>query len=471
MNKDKNATPLLKNQTKGVETLLGNPRKAIVKLSIPMIIAMSVHTLYTFIDALWVSGLGADALSAVGFFFPFLFMILALATGIGVGGGSAISRRIGANDKPGADLVGAHTLILMIFTAIIVTIPLFLAAPYIFTAMGAGHVATMAVSYARILFAGTLVFFFSNVASALMRAEGDVKRAMYAMMLGAGLNIILDPIFIYVLDLGVSGAAWATLVSLSVSSTFLFWWLFIKKVTFIHISLRRFRFKRAITKDIFRVGIPASVQQLAMAFSMLLLNLIAVKVGGTDGVAVYTTGWRVTMFAILPLLGIATAVTSVTGAAFGARDYRKLNDAYLYAIKIGLFIELPLGLLTFVFAPQIAGLFTLAEETVRIRADLIVFLRLMCIYYPTTAFGILSSSMFQGTGKGLYSLIVTLIRTIALSAPLAYIFAVILDIQLKGVWWGIVAGNVIAGFIAFIWGRFFIKSLMGNKVSRHLNSI
>jgi len=428
-----------------------------------MIIAMSVHTLYTFIDALWVSGLGADALSAVGFFFPFLFMILALATGIGVGGGSAISRKIGANDKSGADLVGAHTFVLMIITAVVITVPLFLAAPNIFTAMGAGHVASMATSYARILFAGTVIFFFSNIASALMRAEGDVKRAMYAMMLGAGLNIILDPIFIYVLDLGVSGAAWATLVSLSVSSTFLFRWLFTKKVTFIHISFQRFRFKRAITTDIFRVGIPASVQQLAMAFSMFLLNLIAVKVGGTDGVAVYTTGWRVAMFAILPLLGIATAVTSVTGAAFGARDYVKLNNAYLYAIQIGLVIELAVGLLTFVFAPQIAGLFTLAEETVRIRADLIVFLRMMCIYYPTTAFGILSSSMFQGTGKGLYSLIVTLIRTIVLATPLAYIFAVILDIKLKGVWWGIVAGNVIAGFIAFIWGRIFIRRLLKTR--------
>ncbi|MCJ7581365.1 MAG: MATE family efflux transporter, partial [Candidatus Aminicenantes bacterium] len=277
---------------------------------------------------------------------------------------------------------------------------------------------------------------------------------------GAGLNIILDPIFIYVLDLGVPGAAWATLVSLFVSSTFLFRWLFIKKVTFIHITFKRFRFKNSITKDIFRVGIPASVQQLAMAFSMLLLNLIAVKVGGTDGVAVYTTGWRVAMFAILPLIGIATAVTSVTGAAFGARDYVKLNSAFMYAIQIGLVIELAVGLLTFIFAPQIAGLFTLAEETVRIRTDLIVFLRMMCIYYPTTAFGMLSSSMFQGTGKGLYSLIATLIRTIILAAPLAYFFAVSLDLKLKGVWWGIVFGNVFAGFIAFIWGRLFIRSLL-----------
>lgn len=458
------------NYTKGVETLLGNPKKAIIKLSLPMILAMSVHTLYTFIDALWVSGLGADALSAVGFFFPFLFMIMALATGIGVGAGAAISRRIGAKDKPGADKVGAHTFVFMLITSFLVTVPLFLAAPSIFKAMGAGDVASMATSYARIFFAGNVIFFFSNIASAVMRAEGDVKRAMYAMMLGAGLNIVLDPIFIYVLDFGVSGAAWATLLSLFVSSTFLFRWLFVKKVTFIHISFSGFQFKKAITTDILRVGIPASIQQLAMAFSMFLLNLIAVKVGGTDGVAVYSTGWRVAMFAVLPLLGIASAVTSVTGAAYGARDYVKLKKAYLYAIQIGLVIELAVGLLTLLLSPYIAGLFTLTEESLRIRADLIVFLRMMCIYYPTAAFGILSSATFQGTGKGLYSLTTTIIRTIVLSVPLAYVFAVLLDIGLQGVWWGIVTGNVLAGVMAFIWARLFIRHLLKIRTTQRVEN-
>jgi putative MATE family efflux protein len=447
------------NQTSGVQTLLGNPRKAIIKLALPMIVALSVHTLYSFIDALWVSGLGPDALSAVGFFFPFLFIIMALATGLGVGGGSAISRRIGAQDKPGADKVAAHTCVLMGIVSLVITIPFFLAAPHIFSAMGAGHIAPAATAYARILFSGTIVIFFSNVSSALMRAEGDVKRAMYAMMLGAGLNIVLDPIFIYVLDLGVTGAAWATLISMIISSSLLFRWLCILKVTFVSISFRRFRFQKTIVKDIFRVGVPASVQQMSMALSVFLINIIAVKVGGTDGVAIYTTGWRVAMFAILPLLGMATAVTSVTGAALGSRDYKKLNSAYMYAIRIGLLIELAVAALTFILAPQIAGLFTMTEEAIRIRFDLIIFIRTMCIYYPSTAFGMLSSAMFQGTGKGLYSLIVTLIRTIILAAPLAYIFAVFLNMNLSGIWWGIVAGNVTASVIAFAWGRLFIHRL------------
>jgi Na+-driven multidrug efflux pump len=173
------------HRTKGVEILLGNPKRAIIKLAWPMIIAMSVHTIYNVVDAIWVSGLGADALAAVGFFFPFFFMAMAIGVGLGIGGGSAISRRIGANDKKGADQVAIQTLVFMVVLSIIFTIPFFIFAENIFTLIGAGETVGMATAYGRIMFAGTIIIFFTQVANALLRAEGDAKRAMYAMMLGA----------------------------------------------------------------------------------------------------------------------------------------------------------------------------------------------------------------------------------------------------------------------------------------------
>ena len=105
--------PTSKFSGNGVETLLGNPKRAIIKLAIPMMVAWSVQTLYNVVDALWVSGLGPDALSAVGFFFPFFFLLMALAGGLGVGGSAAVSRKIGAKDKKGADSVASHTIALM----------------------------------------------------------------------------------------------------------------------------------------------------------------------------------------------------------------------------------------------------------------------------------------------------------------------------------------------------------------------
>ena len=460
MNKQDQSDTQNPEPTKGVQTLLGNPKKAIIKLSIPMIVAMSVHTLYSFVDGLWVAGLGADALSAVGFFFPFFFMLMAISAGIGVGGSSALSRKIGAKDKQGADRVAAHTIMLMLITSAVITIPFFLAAPGLFERLGAGKIAPIAGEYGRILFAGTLIIFFSQVASAILRGEGDVKRAMKIMMISSGLNIILDPIFIYVLDMGVAGAAWATMVSISISGIFMFYWLFIKRDTYVKISLRKFRFRKVILFDILKVGIPASFQQLTMSIAMLILNMIAVKVGGTDGVAVFTTGWRVVMFGALPLMGIGTAVVSVTGAAFGGRAFEKMNTSYMYAIKLGVLLEIFMSALVFILAPYIAWLFTMTEQSLRIRPDLINFLRIMCIFFPAIAPGMLSSAMFQGAGKGTYSLTVTFLRTVILVAPLAYILAVLLNMQLTGLWWGIVVGNTVGASAAFIWGRLYVNRLL-----------
>ena len=445
--------------TKGVRVLLGDPKKAIIKLALPMIAAMSVHILYNLVDAIWVSGLGVDALSAVGFFFPFLFMAMAIATGIGVGGGSAIARRIGARDKTGADAVACHTIVIMVLVAVAFTIPLFLFAEPIFSRLGAGRAVGMTVSYAKIMFAGTVIIFFVTIAGTILRSEGDAKRAMFAMMLGSGLNIGLDPIFIYTLGMGVPGAAWATLVSFLVTASLLLYWLFFKKNTYISLNLAHFRFKAEILRDILKVSLPASAQQLSMAFTMLIMNLIIVRVGGTDGVAVYTTGWRVATIAILPLLGIATAVVSVTGAAYGQHALRQMNTAFLDSVKMGVAMEIVIGVVTYILAPQITAMFIQVEGSARIADDLTAFLRIVSLFYAGAAFGMFSSAMFQGTGKGMNALVVTMIRTIALTPALSLLFAMILGMGLVGIWFGMVGGNSVGAAIAFFWARAHMSNL------------
>ena len=445
--------------TQGIKVLLGDPKKAVIKLALPMIAAMSLHIIYNLVDAIWVSGLGADALSAVGFFFPFFFVAIAIATGLGLGGGSAISRWIGAGDKESADAVAAHTIIIMLVATVVFTIPLLIFTESIFLHLGAGRTIGMTISYARIMFAGTIVIFFATTANAILRSEGDVKKAMLAIVLGAGMNIVLDPIFIYVFKLGVAGAAWASVLSMSVTSAILFNWLFLKKNTYISFSFRGFRFQRQIVKDIFRVGLPASAAQLSMAFSMLIINLILVRVGGTDAVAVYTTGWRISMISIVPLLGIATALVSVTGAAFGKRAFENIDIAFMYALKIGIIIEIFIAAGIFLFSSHITTVFTRAESTVRIADNLTTFLRIMCLFYPTTAFGMFSSALFQGTGKGINSLMATIIRTVVLTSLFTLFFAFVLDMGLVGVWFGIVAGNTIGAIVVFLWVKSYIRGL------------
>ena len=448
------------NQTKGVKALLGDPKKAILTLSLPMIVAMVVQTLYNLINRIWVSGLGTDAAAAVGFAFPLLFMGTAIATGLGVGGGSAISRKIGAKDKNGADSAAVHTLILMIIVALGYAIPLFVFAEDIFRMIGAEPVAATAALYARIIYSASIVLFFISIATALLRSEGDAKRSMSAMVLGGILNAVLDPVFIYVFNWGVPGAALATVVSMSVSAVLLFYWLFLKKNTFLSFPFRGFHFDKSIMKDILAVGFPASLLQLSMAIMLFLMNIIVEQISGTDGVAVFSTGWAVATTASMPLLGMATAVVSVTGAAYGARDYKKLDIAHIYALKIGIIIETSIAIVTFILAPAITLAFTVSSDMAHLGNDITTFLRIICIYYPATAFGMLSSSLFQGVGKGLYSLIVTILRTIILIIPLAWIFGVTLGWGLVGAWWGLVVANIIGSAITFIWAKLYVNRLL-----------
>ena len=463
-------------ETKGTKTLLGDPKKAIRILAGPMIIAMFIQTIYNLVDTWWVSFLGTDALAAVGFVFPFFIILMAFANGIGTGGGAAISRKIGAKDKEGADHVAIHTIILMILVTVIFTVVLFVFARGIFIWIGAGDTIDMAVGYAQIIFAGSIFIFFTNVANAILRSEGDAKRSMYAMLLGAVLNIFLDPIFIYDkltisnitipgLGLGVPGAAWATVLSLGISSAVMFNWLFLRKDTYVIFKFHGFKFNKNILKDIFKVGIPAALLQLSMAIMMIIVNIIIVIVvnAGTDGVAVYQTGWKVATLATMPLIGIATAVISVTGAAYGAKEYKKLNTAYMYSVKIGLIIEIIIAVATFILAPLIAASFTTAEDSTRIFNALQNFLMIICLFYPGVAFGMLASAMFQGTGKGVNSLLVTLIRTIIFTPLFIVLFATILSMGLPGVWWGIVVANLAGSMISFIWGKLYINNLLKIK--------
>ncbi|AKB82021.1 MATE family drug/sodium antiporter [Methanosarcina barkeri 3] len=452
-----------KKETDGVKILQGDPKKAIIKLSIPMIVAMSVQTIYSLIDTYWVSGLGADALAAMGFVFPFFFISMALSNGIGIGGGSAISRMIGARDKAGADNVAVHTIIVIILLSIAFTVPFYLFAPQLFALAGAGKATGLAVAYARAIFLGSIIIFFSNVANAILRSEGDSKRAMKAMILGGVLNVILDPIFIYTLNMGIAGAAWATVLSIGVSCVMMANWLFFKKDTYVAFNFKDFRFEKSIVKEIFSVALPASAQQLSMSLSMIFMNYIIVLVSSTDGVAVYATGWRIATIATSPLLGMATAVISVCGAAIGAHDYIKAKAALSYSTRVGFLIECVAGAFIFAFAMPIASIFTQSEGGAHITDDLAHFLRVMCTFYPMLALGLFSSSFFQGAGKGLNSLIATLLRTIVFTPLFAALLAFTFNMGQVGAWWGLVIGNGIGSLLMYIWAEYFLKALLKTK--------
>ena len=447
-------------RTEGVETLLGDPRSAILKLSAPMVISMLLFSLYNIVDAFWVAGLGSDALAAVGFVFPLFFIALGIANGLGIGGGSAVSRRIGAQDKAGADLVAQHTMAIMAAFAVLFSIPFYLASDRIFVLLGAGSAAPLAADYAKIIFAGTIFILFSNVAYAILRSEGDAKRAMYAMGVASLLNIILDPIFIYALDWGIGGAAWATVLSMAVSSAVMLRWMAIKKDTYVSLGNRGFSPDGATLREILQVGVPASFEFVSLALMGIAINLVIVAVSSTDGVAVCSVGMRVVNIGMTPLIAMSTAVISVSGAAYGSGAFQKIDDAHLYSVRAGLLVALLLSAATYIFAPQIAALFSYSEASASLASEIVTFLRVMAFFYPAIPLGIFAAAVFQGVGRGSAALAISVLRTIVFNVLLVVLFAVGFGWGLPGVWWGMVIGNLLGDAVGYIWVRSYVGRLV-----------
>ena len=449
---------------KEVKLLLGEPKKAILRISGPMMMGMMVQSLYNLADGAWVAGLGTGQLSAIGLFFPFFFIIVAVGVGLGAGGGSAISRRIGERNKVAADNTALHTLIGGTAISLVISILLFpLIKPLFLVFSSNERVAQLTTDYSQILVGGSFLLIFNNLANAIMHGEGDSKRPMYVQIFSAILNIILDPIFIYSFDMGIKGAAWATMASILISSLIFCYWLFFKRNTYLCLAIRNYKYNLNIIKEILGVGIPAIFAQISMSISMIFMNIVVIRVAGTDGVAILTSGWRIIMLGSIPLMGLASGVIIVCAAAFGAQKKEKLRTAFFYSIKIGLLLECTVGFFIFLFAEQVAIIFTYSEKSNNIHESLVVFLRYMVFLYPSIPFGMLSSSFFRGVNHGGKSLILTILRTIILQIPCMYIGGVVLDYGLIGIWVGIIIGNFVAVAISFFWALFTLKHIKWQK--------
>jgi len=450
--------------TEGVAVMTGDPRKAIVTLSVPLIVAMLLMSAYNLIDAVWVAGLGSDAIAAVGFVTPLFMVLIGLSNGLGAGATSAIARRIGAKDKDGADNAAMHALVITVVASLVLSVLIVPLLSPMLEASGAGATTDLAVAYGQIVFCGTIFMLLSGVGYGILRAEGDVRRTMYAMGLSAVVNAVLDPVLIYGAGMGIAGAAWATVISMALVCAVLGYWLFVRRDTYVSFSRRSFLPDRRVAADILWVGLPASADMFMISVFVVIINAILVAVSGTDAVAVYTSGWRVVMLAFVPFMGIGTALVSVAGAAYGAKRFDKMAIAHTYAMKLGLAIGVLMSVLTFVFAPQISTIFAYSAESAHLAPEITSFLRVICIFYVAVPLGFMAASIFQAVGKGMTSFALTLIREIVLMAVFAYLLAVTLDWGEAGVWWGIVIGQVAGNIVAYVWTRSYIRGLLRRVV-------
>ena len=452
------------DNSKSVDIMLGNPKKALISMSVPLIVSLLISSLYNLIDAAWVSGLGADALAGVGFFTPIFMILVGFGNGLGAGSAFAISKYIGEENKSKADNASIHSILIDIIVSIIITVVLLILLIPILNAMGAGQTISYATDYGNIIVIGSIFIILSNALYGIYRGEGDSKRPMYAMVTSAILNMILDPIFIYTFGFGVKGAAIATLISAIFVILILIYWFYIKNDTYLKPKLSNFRYNSEIGFDIVKVGLPASIQLLNNAFFAAVFSALLAFLGSTDCGAVYSTGWRIVIIGTTPMLAIGTALISVIAANYGAKNYENIRIAHRYAMKISMIFAFAVAILTNVFAPDIASIFASSGTSVRIAPELTSFLQWIVIYYPTMAVGVASTYVFQGIGKGITAMFQTIMRETGFTIFFAVILGVFLGYGVWGAWMGIVLGEIVSNNITMVWADWQIKKLINRNV-------
>ena len=446
-----------------IEMITGDPKKAINKLSLPIIASMFLIFANNIIDSIWVAGLGAEPLAALGYITPLFMIIVGFGNGIGAGGNSLISRFIGAEDKTSANNAAIHNLILSVIVSIVISVIFLVFLEPLLVMMGASSVLGYAMDYGFIVFACTIALLMPPIVGGAFRAEGDIKRATLPIALAAIINMILDPIFIYTLNMGIAGAAWATALGPFISLLLMFYWIFVKKDTFLSYTLKDFTNDFGMYKDILVVGIPASLEQLVLSVLTIFVNYMLTIVSGPVAVAVYTAGWRIINIGMLPAIGVGTAAISVAGVAFGAKKYENLRVTARYAVKVALIASIIVCIILNVFSNQIALIFSYSESSAQLAPLIAGFLQIMCLFILYVPFGASAGNVFQGVGKGTISFVLTTFREFILVLIFAYILGFVFNMGEFGIYCGMLLGGGIGSLICYTCIELYINKLIKER--------
>lgn len=406
-------------EDKRIKLLRDEPvNKAVNRMSIPAVIGLLVMAIYNIADTMFVAWLGTEATGATQVVFPIMMLISSFGLAFGMGGGSYISRLLGSNEHDKANRVATVSLGTTIILGVVFTIFGLTFLEHLLGFFGASvSIMSMAKSYGMYIIIGS-VFTMSNMTlNNLLRGEGSAKLSMIGMMIGSILNIILDPIFIFVFDWGISGAAIATVLSQFVTFTIL-----ISRYLFHHsivrISIKFFKPEKSVYKQILKIGIPTFFRQVLVSISMGILNNAAVLYGGDNLLAAVGLVYRVFMVPMYVLFGIGQGFQPVAGYNFGAKNKKRVLDTLKYSIKLSYLIAGFFMILYLAFPRLILGIFKPSETVLSFGISGLRYYALIMLFLPfSNSIGIL----YQAIGKGKESLLLSLVRQGIVFIPLIYI--------------------------------------------------
>ena len=445
----KNISP--KKNSYREEIINGPITLTLMKLAWPIMITNGMQVLYNIADTFWVGKISAQAVAAISISFPVVFLFISIGAGINISGTTLVAQYTGAGETENADKVATQLLVFIFSLSVILSLTGYLFNKNILNLIGAPEdIIGKATSYLNIFFIGLPFMFLFFVFSALLRGVGDTKTPMKMMIISVLINIVADPFIIFgwsiFPELGVKGAALATISSRAIAGLFGMYLLFSGKKG-IHIKKKYLKPDLNMYKKILRIGIPSAGEKSMAAISIVLFMGIISRFG-TMAVAAYGIGHRVMSVVRMPVRGFGRGTTTMVGQNLGADKIDRAEKCTWIATGITFLALLLIWAVMFIFPEQIIAIFNDNPEVIKIGSS---FLTIAGFSFSFIGIRLVIGSAFRGAGNTLIAMVLAIIALIILRIPLSYFLSVNLNWGINGVWWGMLISNAIAALLGIYW--------------------
>jgi MATE family, multidrug efflux pump len=426
--------------------------RALLRLSIPIVVANLLQTAYQVTDTFWVGRLDAQAVAAVSLSFPINFLMIAVGGGLPIAGSVLIAQYKGRGDEQAMNHVTAQTLLMVLVVSILLTVTGYALSEPIMRFMGAApDVLPGAVRFLQVTFLGFIFVFGFFVFQSLMRGLGEVQAPMYIVLVTVLLNLVLDPLLIFgwgpIPAWGVAGAALATVCTQALATLIGFTLLFGGRYG-IRVKLPNFWPDFQFLWRAFRLGFPTSVEQGVRASGLIFMTLL-VSPFGTMYVAAYGIGTRFLAFVIIPSMGLSMGTSALVGQNIGARKLDRAERTNLISCLVAFFGPLPIGILLFFFAEPAARFF-MPEGGSAIEYSA-TFIRLIAFSFGFISVQHVISGTLRGAGNTLAAMMLSLLAQWVLKFPLAYVLSRHTSLGPAGIWWAHPIAAVLSAIVAVSW--------------------
>ena len=426
--------------------------KLLFTMSLPIMISMLVQALYNVVDSMFVARVSENALTALSIAFPIQNLMIAVSVGLGVGLNAVVSRALGAKDTKGVNRAATNGIMLMFICGLLFMLGgATLVRPYFEMQTDIEEIVTSGIDYTSIVMMGSMGVFMQILFERLLQSTGRTMLTMFSQGIGAIINIIFDPIFIFGYfgfpKMGVAGAAYATVLGQWVAAL-LGLILNIRMNPEVSINMKGFRPHGATIRLILSIGIPSVVMQSIGSVMTFLMNQILIAFSST-AVAVFGVYFKLQSFVFMPVFGLTNGTVPIVAYNFGARKGERMKKTIQYSVYAAIAIMICGALIFQAIPDKLLMLFDASDEMLRVGVPA---LRIISLSFPLAGFGIGAGAVFQALGFSVYSMVISLIRQLVVLIPCAYLIGRLTG-DVTGVWWAFVVAEVVSLTVSALYLR------------------